>query len=271
MRITVTSRDRRRSLISLIVLLIGLFFVGLSYTPWANPPQCGEEKMGETCIIGANIGGGLVWLLGMAIVIPAAAAFLSSIIFGVLAGKGVKTTRALLVTGTIVGLIVLACWYAIIGADTIRNYRYQKEIQKRQANFVEYKAAPDIHAVAEESTSLSVTPASGNAQSASLDLHGCSPGKAHVSYASGTDHLVFSGVRSGGPGNSECIFYIGREIAGQPWDGMLHAKCTWPISGTLANNQKIFAVTDKGVLFATPDSFLASCQDLRTGVVPDLY
>ncbi len=273
MKITFTHKDKIRIIISIVVLIVGLLIIGAAFTPPFNPPQCEGSLTTDNsnCIIGANIGGGLVWLLGVAIAIAGGIAVATSLVFALANGNTQKPGKALLITVLVVGSVVLACWYTFIGASSIQKSKYQTEIQKRQANFVEYKGIPNIDSVTGQSGALLVKPASGNASSVAIDLHSCSPGAAKVSYASGTTHFAFSGVRKDKSlesfNASECILYIGKKTAGQNWDGSLPAKCTWRIPDTLSDNQLEFPVTDAGVQFG---DFPGQCQDLRTGVAPDL-
>ncbi len=57
-------------LIWLAVSVFGLLIVALTFTPILNPPQCPGSAMqmpdGSQCIIGANMGLGLFWLVGIA-------------------------------------------------------------------------------------------------------------------------------------------------------------------------------------------------------------
>lgn len=103
--------------------------------------------------------------------------------------------------------------------------------------------------------------------SITIDLHVCTPGAAAVNDATGTTHFAFSGVKQDEhtPTMSDCILYIGREVAGQTWDESLNAKCTWAISDGADYNARSFTVNDKGIQFG---DFLGSCQDLRTGRAP---
>jgi hypothetical protein len=165
-----------------------------------------------------------------------------------------------------VGSLVLAGWYVSIGASSIQKSTYQNEVKARQADFVAYKGMPNVNSVTGQSDALTA-----NASVVKIDLHSCSPGAAKVSYAGGTTHFAFSGVTKDesldGLNYSDCIFYVGKEVASQPWDGLLSAKCTWLISDTLAENRLEFPITNDGIQFG---DFPGNCQDLKTGVAPDL-
>lgn len=63
-----------RLIIATAVILFGLATIGFVFTPYGNPPQCGE---GETtaqnlkppdCIIGANIGAGIMLAFGLMVI-----------------------------------------------------------------------------------------------------------------------------------------------------------------------------------------------------------
>jgi hypothetical protein len=59
----------KRDLIWLGVCALGLLMVAAALTPPLNPPQCPDHATrmpdGSHCIIGANIGAGLLWLAGV--------------------------------------------------------------------------------------------------------------------------------------------------------------------------------------------------------------
>jgi len=52
----------------LAVLVLGHLMIAAALTPPLDPPQCPDHTTrlpdGSSCIIGANIGAGLVWLAG---------------------------------------------------------------------------------------------------------------------------------------------------------------------------------------------------------------
>jgi len=64
------------------VLVLGLLMVPASSSSFLNPPQCPSyaSRMpdGSPCIIGANIGAGLVWLAGIAVAVVGAIGLLVS-------------------------------------------------------------------------------------------------------------------------------------------------------------------------------------------------
>ncbi len=275
MKISFTAKDKLRIKICLAILIFGLLIIGAAFTPYNNPPQCGEAytshhelqtPQNSRCIIGANIGGGFVWLLGMAIAI-AGGLTLAAVVILVLVRGNVRNPRAgPLITALIIGCIVLAAWYFFIGASAIKHAKYQGEIQKRQASFVQYKGTPKLGEILGRSAAVTAKPNAENASSITMDLHSCSPGAANVSYVSGTTHFAFSGVRKIDEYHDwECVFYVGVEKVNQKWDGLLHAKCVWRILDTVAENQQTFQVTGTGIEFG---EFPSNCTDLRTGVVP---
>jgi hypothetical protein len=51
------------------VAVVGVLMAAMAFTPPLDPPQCPDHATrmpdGSHCIIGANIGAGLVWLEGM--------------------------------------------------------------------------------------------------------------------------------------------------------------------------------------------------------------
>ena len=61
----------------------GLLMVALVFTPPLNPPQCPDYATrmpdGSLCIIGANIGAGLLWLAGLLLVVAGAVGLVGSL------------------------------------------------------------------------------------------------------------------------------------------------------------------------------------------------
>lgn len=59
----------RRHLIWAAVGVLGMLLAAMAFTPPLDPPQCPDHATrmpdGSRCIIGANIGAGLLWLEGM--------------------------------------------------------------------------------------------------------------------------------------------------------------------------------------------------------------
>ena len=75
------SAHKIRVFIAALIVLLGLVSVGYVFTPYGNPPQCEglqHPDRGDNCIIGANIGSGLILLFGLMLVWFGAACLLAS-------------------------------------------------------------------------------------------------------------------------------------------------------------------------------------------------
>jgi len=60
-----------RVILAVAVILLGLVTIGLVSTPYGNPPQCEgiqHPNRGDNCIIGANIGAGIIFFFGLVVV-----------------------------------------------------------------------------------------------------------------------------------------------------------------------------------------------------------
>lgn len=74
----------KRHVIWLAVLVSGLLMVGAVVTPALNPPQCPSYATrmpdGSHCIIGANIGAGLLWMAGILVMVVGALGLFVSLV-----------------------------------------------------------------------------------------------------------------------------------------------------------------------------------------------
>jgi len=63
--------ETNRHLIWLGVLALGLLMIAAVFTRALNPPQCpphvDPDDYGSRCIIGANMGAGMLWITGIAV------------------------------------------------------------------------------------------------------------------------------------------------------------------------------------------------------------
>lgn len=70
----------------LALLDSGVLMVALAFTPLLKPPQCPDYATrmpdGSHCIIGANIGAGLVCLAGLIVVVAGAIGLAGSLVGG---------------------------------------------------------------------------------------------------------------------------------------------------------------------------------------------
>ncbi len=78
------TRSWRRHLLWLVVLSFGLLMIAAAFTPPLDPPQCPRHATrmpnGSHCIIGANIGAGLVWIAGIAVAVIGGVALVVSLV-----------------------------------------------------------------------------------------------------------------------------------------------------------------------------------------------
>ena len=77
-------RGSKRHLTWLALLDLGLLMVALVFTPLLNPPQCPDYATrmpdGSHCIIGANIGAGLLWMAGLLLVVTGTVGLVGSLV-----------------------------------------------------------------------------------------------------------------------------------------------------------------------------------------------
>jgi cell division protein FtsI/penicillin-binding protein 2 len=148
---------------------------------------------------------------------------------------------------------------------------YQKEIASRYSDFLEFQQPVKQNIITDRQTDSVATINNAEfATAVSLDLHTCTPGAAKVRYINGTIHFAFSGVKRVETSltSNDCIFYMGKEQSGQPWNQALNVKCEWIISSIFKyrySDNILLPVDGNGVQFG---DFLNNCQDLQTGHRP---
>lgn len=78
MHVTHRKRPRLSTVLLLLLIVIGFVAMGAAFTPYMNPPQCENALTVENsnCIIGANMGAGMLFLLGFAISVLASLSLL---------------------------------------------------------------------------------------------------------------------------------------------------------------------------------------------------
>lgn len=259
MSFNITRHDKVRIILTTLGLVTGLFFMWWVETSHRNNPPPD-----------ADIGGGMIYLLGMIMAYANGVGLMATLLYVFLRGITKRTSTAIAVTFVIMALLVLAGWYWIIGAETIQKNSYKREIRSRYSSFVKYKSPIMVSAVSGESGAVRVSSTKDNSGIIMIDLHDCSPGLAKVTSATSTTYFAFSGVREDehlpGFGRSVCELYIGKQTTGQAWEGMLCAKCIVRLGNELANNSLQLPYTASGIQFGM---FLGNCQDSRTGVVPN--
>jgi len=243
---------------SLVILIIGSIVFQISRNQQPSLP--GDADIMVCLIEGFSMIGVVVGAISSA-----------SLVLYALLKRIHPAKKALRITLLIVSIITIVCLYILIGVPSLKDIRHRIEIQQRTSNFVPYTDAPRFDTVSDISSSVTARPSSAQATSVSLDLHACAPGRASVTYESGTTYFAFSGIKQEGSlGNqkaAKCIFYISQPVADPHWDGRLPIKCTWSVSDVLVGNYLKFPVTTSGIQFNIND-FLGNCQDLRTGKTP---
>lgn len=271
MKIAFSVKDKKRIKICAILIVIGLLIIGATFSPFLNPKQCPDsytqQQVNDSdCIIGANIGAGAMYLLGMGLTVISGLGLGISLLLAFAASTN-KPYIVLLVAALTTGFIGLASWYIFINVPAMKTAEYSEEVQKRGTNFVEYKNIPKIGSISGKSAAITSRPGAGNASSITINLHDCSPGAAKVKHSTGSTYFAFNGIRNEniqGYNFNNCVFYFGIEMENSNWGGLLNIKCESPILDTLAQNQKEFPVTDKGIQFG--DFLEKYCVDLMTGL-----
>ncbi len=259
MNFTTTRRDKIRILLTALGLLTGILFMWLVETSRRNNPPPD-----------ADIGGGMIYVLGMAMAYANGIGLTASLLYICLRNNMKRLSTARIVTFVIMAGIVLLGWYLIIGAETMQKNSYNREIRTRYGTFVKYQAPVRTDAISGQSEAVSVRYSENKSSTVTIDAHDCSPGLAKVTTSSSTTYFAISGVARDeylrNSGRSVCEMYIGTQTAGQAWDGLLYAKCIIRLSNSPAENSLQLRLTDSGIQF---DTFRSNCQDSRTGVVPD--
>jgi hypothetical protein len=262
MKLAMGSRDVKRIILSAIPVIIGLLIIGSVELSWkVNPPP------------DADIGGGLLSLFGLVITWIGGICLLATLLYPLFRKITHKPQLAKLLSFIVIVIVVVLVWYIDLGVPAANKQSFQKELESRYSSFEAYREPVKLNATpSQQSTAVTTTGKAASPSSVTLDLHACTVGNAIIHYATGTTYFALSGVKQDptSTGISDCIFYIGQEVSGQTWDGTLYAKCTWFISNDLQHqdyNKPTLQVTDAGLQY---NDLLGHCQDLRTGVAPDL-
>lgn len=248
-----------RFILAIAVILLGLATIGLAFTPYGNPPQCEglqHPDKGDNCIIGANIGAGLIFFCGLIVIWLGILGLLTS--FAYRAHQLHNTTqKKLLIVATAVLLIAPPTLIGLYTAKSVNeaNNRAEQAAASFQANyrsdFVEYNTPPNWNEVSKESSTVAY---SENA-SLSLYLNQCETGKSDVQYVNGRTYFVFGGVK-----DNTCVFYIHTQPAESGiWDSLLRTKCTWDINSG-KDNTPIFIAGPNGIEFG--DFLTKNCSSI---------
>lgn len=238
----------------LIFLIVGLAFVGLALSPLGNPPQCeGNLTLNNSnCIIGANIGGGLILLLGFGIVFIGLLVLLFSFLKRAHQLNHRLQKWLLFIVISILVFIPIS-WVIKTGLDA--SNMMEKDAADFQAkyrsNFVEYKTPPKWDEVSGESSTVRYL----ENQSLLMYLNECEAGKSDAPYASGITYFVLSGVK-----DNECVLYIHEQAAtAGVWDGFLRQKCQWRLD-TPKDDTPIFRADPNGIEFG--DFITKNCKSI---------
>mgnify|MGYP000639725720 CR=1 FL=1 len=246
-----TNPHKIRIILSIAVILFGLVTIGLVFTPYGNPPQCGEGEAAvqnlkpPDCIIGANIGAGIMLLFGMLVVWLGVLGLLASLAYTARQSHQQTRQRWLLAVTAILFIAPFILWHIFI---TIPSNEAVERIEQEEAafqekyrsNFIEYSTPPNWNGATKESGTVAYSENS----SLALYLNQCETGRSYVQYVNGRTYFVFSGIK-----DTKCVFYIHTQpaVAGT-WDNLLRTKCVWDIdSGN--DNTPIFSAGPNGVEF----------------------
>lgn len=251
-----------RVIIAIAVILFGLATIGLVFTPYGNPPQCGEGEAAvqnlkpPDCIIGANIGAGIMLLFGLVIVWLGILGLLT--LFAYRAKQSHQQTRQrwLLALTAIVFIAAFILWHFFItipGNEAIDRIKQDEAAfhEKYRGDFIEYNTPPNWNEVSKASGAVAYSENS----SLALYLNECEAGRSDVQYANGRTYFVFSGIK-----DNKCVFYVHTEsaVAGTG-DSLLRTKCIWDVnSGN--DNTPIFSTGPNGIEFG--DFLTKNCNSI---------
>ena len=235
-------------ILAIAVILLGLVTIGLVFTAYGNPPQCEgiqHPDRGDNCIIGANIGAGLIFFSGLTVIWLGIVGLLASFAYRAHQLRN-PTQKRLLIIVTAVLLIAPPIVTSIYTAKSVNeaNNRAEQDAASFHADyrsdFVEYDTPPNWNEVSKESSTVAY---SENA-SLSLYLNQCETGGSDVQYTNGRTYFVFSGVK-----DNTCVFYIHTQSAESgTWDSLLRTKCTWDINSG-KDDTPIFVAGPNGIEF----------------------
>jgi hypothetical protein len=110
---------------------------------------------------------------------------------------------------------------------------------KPSPDFSPLQKTPTAGFIDGESNTITQLPKPGNATSVIMDFSNCSRGSDSVSFAFGSMHFAFEGIKE-----NNCVFYYGGEVEDPNWDRSLPYKCNVPV----ALGKKTYTVSTMGVL-----------------------
>lgn len=259
MRFKFKSPHKIRIIIALAVILFGLATIGFVFTPYGNPPQCEgiqHPDKGDNCIIGANIGAGIIFFFGLIIVWLGILGLTASSAYRAKQLHQQTKQRWLLAAVAILCITPFILWHFFItlpGNHAIERVE-QEEVafqDKYRSDFVAYNTPPNWNAVTKESSSVAYSENS----SLALYLNQCETGRSDVHYGNGKTYFVFSGFK-----DNKCVFYIHTGSAeASSWDGLLRTKCIWNLDAG-NDNTPIFTAGPQGIEFG--DFLTKNCSSI---------
>lgn len=119
MKLVLSSKDKKRILIYFGVVVIGILLVWFASSTYAETPQCPSyetpESAGYDCIIGADIGRGMIWLLGIAITLSGAIGLTYRLIRVIVATKTKNTSliRSITLFSTLILMVTMYIAYRL--------------------------------------------------------------------------------------------------------------------------------------------------------------
>lgn len=278
MRIVYTKKTKIILCIFGTIFLLGLLLVFLGYySAFIDPPeQCGVgnylEAGKDDCIVGADIGSGVLFFLGLYIAAAGLIAWVATFVSVLITANFKNPRKVKLITFLAVAVLVLLVWHIRVTipgqkAD-IKKAEETAGLRAQTKDFVEYSGTPRLSDVTKVSSSVIVSQ-DGSDKTVILDLHACNPGSAEFTHNNHTARFVFSGIRKSEsaywPHTYECVFYLDYEKPNPKWEGVLNLKCVDEINMWELNRHE-FLVQDHGIQFRDYPSGV--CTDLRTGSAP---
>lgn len=246
MPIMLKNPHKIRVILAIAVILFGMGTIGLLFTPYGNPPQCGTPEhptTGDNCIIGANIGAGFILLFGLVFIWLGVLGLLASFAYRANQLHQQTKQRWLLAVTAVVFITPFILWHIFIrlpGNQAMESLEQQDAAfqEKYRSDFVEYTAPPNWNEVSKQSGAVAYNENS----SLALYLNECEMGKSALQYANGSTYFVFSGVK-----DNACVFYIHPQAGSTAaWDGSLRKKCKWDLA-TVADDTPLFFAGPNGV------------------------
>lgn len=255
MQLTKFSRRYDKPLFwAIVTAAVGLAGVGFGFTPYMNPPQCGDPGAGSDCIIGANIG------LGFHMMFWAPIALVGVVwLFGLLLYRFSRRQKHKWLPSVVLLLILAGAWTVFITIPNAQQTKRDAELVARRDGYVAYVPIPDMAAAKSDSDS-----AQADGTDVALDLFACKPGLARVSTPNGEVAVLFGGIKESqfnqGPEHNDCVFYTEKApaAAGAEQNRQLPIKCMVSLFDTSLYQNELLVQPSSIRLAEEP----GSCQEL---------